>query len=551
MEAQIKSLENKIENLTHRLERVESALHLASPAPRPVNPTPANTTKSSSEKIIATTFDLPSIGTSRLLALVAVICFVLAGGFIIKLAIESGWLTAERQWASALLLGLSLCGFGRYFDRIEKNYRAYLSAAGIIILYLASYSSFLYFEILAAPLSLALGACTSLLALALFHFHKSEIFAILAVVGTYLGILLLGKAFTDIWLDSAYILLWAAIFSWFSTRFESRLVSLVAAYHGLGLFAYLYASETSSDALLLILGVQALQFCIFAIGVVQYSVLHQKKLSRAEAAAYFPLLCFFYGVSYHALNRLAPSLAPWIALIFASALLAAYQGTKKQLQMLDLSASQEMVNGFFAIVLFQAGYLELLPANTKPWLLPIFLVASYLAEQKKDFPKAAKIFQFLGIAISFFEFLKICSSLLDGSFANLPVAIVTIAIGFFYYLSRAKLIENRAIGFLTVINALAILALYRLAYPYGSLYVSLAWGIYSVIILAIGYIQKDISLARSSLLVLLAASLKAFLYDASQATTGVRIICLLLTGLLLYGTGYLFQKMASWKNIKQ
>src|SRR5687768_14691510 len=44
-------------------------------------------------------------GMSHLLAVVAVLCFVLAACFVVKLAVESGWLDRERQWALLVLFG--------------------------------------------------------------------------------------------------------------------------------------------------------------------------------------------------------------------------------------------------------------------------------------------------------------------------------------------------------------------------------------------------------------------------------------------------------------
>lgn len=100
--------------------------------------------------------------------------------------------------------------------------------------------------------------------------------------------------------------------------------------------------------------------------------------------------------------------------------------------------------------------------------------------------------------------------------------------------------------FLGLVHALCILALYRLTFDYGSLAVSLAWGIYSVAILIWGYLKRNTVLAKSSLLILTVTCLKALVYDAAQTSSGVRIASLMLTGAILYGAGYLFQKIKKW-----
>lgn len=73
-----------------------------------------------------------------------------------------------------------------------------------------------------------------------------------------------------------------------------------------------------------------------------------------------------------------------------------------------------------------------------------------------------------------------------------------------------------------------------------------AWELYSVAILTWGYLEKNPILAKSSLLVLTVTSLKALVYDVAQTPSVVRIASLILTGFILYGAGYLIQKIKKW-----
>lgn len=129
---------------------------------------------------------------------------------------------------------------------------------------------------------------------------------------------------------------------------------------------------------------------------------------------------------------------------------------------------------------------------------------------------------------------------------NVVPAFFTIVIGFFYYMKGARLVKNQEGLFLSLLHVISILSLYRLAFDYGSLAVTCAWGVYSIVILAFSYLKKHAIVAKSSLIVLMVTSLKALLYDASQASSGTRIASLMLTGVVLYGAGYLFQKISKW-----
>jgi hypothetical protein len=559
MEDRIRSLEEAVAQLASRIERLESLLRVRMPADRSAQPEPrpaaapavaaptGQTSAPSAPPAASAESAAGGLGMSHLLAVVAVVCFVLAGTFIVKLAIESGWLTPERQWALAVFLGFALCGAGRFLGAVERGYRSYLSAAGVVVLYIAAFASSLYFDLVSDEVSILLGMGVTALCLALFHFHRTDVFAIVAAVGTYASPILLGRGSPDFWLNAAFFLLWAAVFSWFSTFFRSRTLSLVASYLGLGVFALLHTSPRPEQIGAVIV-VETLQFAIFAWGVAHYSVRAEAPLTTGEAWSYFPILCFYYGLTYYFLNLLAPRLAPWLALGFAALLLAFYRRVRSRLESVDPLASRQIVYAFLSLVLFHAGYLEILPAQSKPWLLPLFLIVSYLSEQRGSFPKTARSLRFLVVAIGFFEFLKICSGLIAGRDTNaLVVGLATLAIGIVYYLQMGGLLQAKAGVFLAAVHVLAVLAGYRIAYPLGSLAVSLVWAAYAAVILGMGYSRRDALLARSSLSVLLVAALKALLYDASRAPTGVRILCLLLTGALLYGTGTLFQRMADWK----
>jgi hypothetical protein len=94
---------------------------------------------------------------------------------------------------------------------------------------------------------------------------------------------------------------------------------------------------------------------------------------------------------------------------------------------------------------------------------------------------------------------------------------------------------------------LAIMALYRLTDDIGSLAVSASWLFYGVAVICFAFARKDQLIARSAVFVLAFAAGKALLYDAASAPTLVRILCLLMTSVVLYGCGFFMRKMAAWK----
>jgi hypothetical protein len=81
-----------------------------------------------------------------------------------------------------------------------------------------------------------------------------------------------------------------------------------------------------------------------------------------------------------------------------------------------------------------------------------------------------------------------------------------------------------------------------------SLAVSASWLCYAALVIGYAFFLKDRIMADSAMMVLGIAAVKALLYDAASAPTLVRILCLLLTGMVLYVCGFLIKKIAAWRD---
>ena len=483
-----------------------------------------------------------------ILPVLAVVCFGLAGIFIVRLVIEAGWLTPLRQWGLLTSLGFLLMAFGLFVDKVEKSYRSYASAAGVIILYISCFSSFLYFNITTAALAQALAGAVSILCFYLITYYKTETFVIISVVGTYLSPILLSKE-SDLIFLSGFFLIWAGLYSRAATYLKNRALTLLASYLGLGVFAYLNLSIVDSIDLVNVILVQSIQFMIYAGGVYFYSIKNNDPLSKNEAIAYLPILLFFYGTIYFFLYKYNSLLAPWISLGLAGFIYFLYWRARQAVSNIE---SQTLVHSFLAVVFFHSGYMELISASSKPWLLPLMLLAILLNKEKENNKEISTAFKVLFFIVGLNEFLALCFHLISSdNFINVLISIFTIFLGFLYYLrssKSSKLIHNREGLFLSLIHILCILSIYRIAYVGGSLAISTGWGLYSLVILLFGYKSRNEVMAKSSLIVLAVTCLKALLYDAGSAPSGVRIFTLLMTGVILYGAGYLFQKINKWES---
>ena len=158
---------------------------------------------------------------------------MLAATYFLKLVYDSGWLTPERQIGLAVLAGIALIVVGLQLARVDRPYAGYLPAVGVVVLYAAVYAAHAYYHMLqAVPAIFAVGAVT-LLSIWLHRRFEQTMFAIFAVVGTYVFPLLIEARSTSITDLIIYFGAWGLLFSLASVLEGKRTIYLFALYFSL------------------------------------------------------------------------------------------------------------------------------------------------------------------------------------------------------------------------------------------------------------------------------------------------------------------------------
>lgn len=482
------------------------------------------------------------------LGLIGALCFVLAAGFIIKLSIETGWLTPARQIGIAVLFGLSLIAVGFRLMKSDRGYASLLPAAGIVVLYLSAFAGHLLYQLVTLELALASVALVSGLCIWLYTEIKHDIYAVTAAVGTYLAPAILGFPTSDDF-TIHYYLLASFAFATISIWVQSRTLTVVASYlaiimtTGTGL-ASPPRNETIAYTLLM-------HFLIFVSGTYLYSRHAKKGLTTNEAWSFFPVLLIFYAAEFYFVSKFASDQAPWISLGAAGLILGMYLLARIRLAD-NAVGSRPMIVGFLTVVLFHSAYLELLPMQARPWLF-VLAVLALAAIPLKAIPKTSGDYRFpiaMAAVVLAIEFVSMCFHLITVRELDwLPVSLLSLTGLWALIVMKSEYFESSGNSQIVLGSAhlLALLGLYRLVFDHGSLAVSAAWLSYAVSVIGFGFFRKDSLMAKSAVFVLGFAAAKALLYDAASAPTVVRIFCLLLTGAALYGSGFLMRKIESWK----
>lgn len=540
-----------IKILYKRLERIEAHLGLSASTSvaQPVDG--RNETKTFEPEASISSSPVTSFSSASLLGVVAVICLVVASIFIIRLAIESGWLTPARQVGLTTVVGMVLVFAGVFLEPKDSKYASLLSAAGVIVLYIATLGANIYFGLIHTAIAVIFAGIISLLSIWLFSIFRNDLFAVCAAIGSYVSPVVLGFEwgnFSDI---ALYFLGWSTCFSIISIFVRSRSLVLVASYFGVGLLGFLSIVGRYPESSLSFIAIsQLLQFVILLLGLVGYSIANKVALSKSEALLLYPALLFFYVSEYSVLETAFQDKAPFIMLLVAALVVAAYLAGKKFVA--DILASKSLVEGFAAIAILHSLYIEILTDAQRPLLL-IALLALSLYRSKDSQSTLSSMAAILSlIVVMVVEYGSVTLNLID-SFASsnesLWIAYGCVISGLLLLkgISESRKATTKFSTLLFILgHSLLVAVLYATVADAGSLALSMAWLCYAGLVLFIGFRLFNAPLAKSSLAVLFFSVAKVFLYDVANASPVIRILCLFLTAGVLYGCGWVLRIIERW-----
>lgn len=471
--------------------------------------------------------------------------FVMAAAYLIRLGIDSGWLTPLVQVAAAVAGGLLLMVAGFRLRDSNPRYAGYLPACGIVILFLAIYGAHLFYGLISAKAAIlfVIGVCA--LSLWLCRVFASDLYALFAVAGSYSAPFLLASAGGSITDLVIYYSAWSVVFSIYAIWCGWRLIYLLALYLALIGFDAIWQTHAPKEWLAA-LSFQTVQFVIFGIATVVFSVRQLQPLDEAAALLHLPPLLLFYALQYLVLNQHMPGLAPWVS--FASvAVVGLLYLVARRMSQEPLPGGELLLWCYLAVVLFHAGYLEAWPSDWAPWasfiLVPVALWIT-LKRVGGALPMWA-LWAAVG-AIFLLNYVRVVG---DFRLAHVPghhlLASAYAAMLYLGYALVSRKEGRRETRTLLVyaghVSAMAA-AVHLLGAP---IVVSTAWGVLALACLGISMGRSDRLLGQSSLWVFGATAGKVLLYDLRGAQPLARIISLVVLGVTFYVGGMFYQRLAA------
>jgi hypothetical protein len=533
-------IEKRFAKVEWRLARIESQLaRSAGAAPaagaKPAAPKAPPPKPDSGER--------PSLVTS-ILGWGGAVALVLAAAYLIRLAIESGWLTPVRQVALAAISGLAMIAAGLLLRNVNRQYAGLLPAGGVVILFLSIYGAHLFYGFVAAAPATVAVIVVCLMSLWLCRTFESDLYALFAVAGSYSAPLLIAGApsITDLVI---YFSAWGVVFSVFSIWHGRRLIYLLALYLALIVFDYLFRNK-APDAWAAALTFQTVQFAIFGTATVVFTVRNKSPLDPAAAWGHLPPLLIFYFLQYALLKRHLPEIAPWIA-VGSGAVVAALYGTARAVMQRPLPGGEFLLWAYVALVLFHAGYIESVPYQWAPWVAFAVMPVAALVTLRHGSGFQASWPVWVAVIVVFaINYLRV---VFDADLRSVP-ARSWLAIAYaaqlyvgYYFMRNQEPAKGIATLVLLAGHVCAMAAALHLLDE--GIVESTAWGVIALACLGLSLWQRDRVLAQSSLFVFGAAAAKVLLYDLGGASPLTRIVSLVVLGVTFYLGGLLYQRLVA------
>lgn len=537
-------LEQKLEKLESRLLHLEKMLGVTDKAAalqKPVAPV------APSEMPRAKTTQPSPLESMSFLGTAGILFLVMAAIYLVKLAVDSGWLTPVRQIVLAMALGFSLIVAGLKIKIKDREYLSYLPAAGCVILFLTALGGCLVHKLYDPLLALLFCGLVSLGCILIYERIQLFPYLILSAAGSYLiPFSFTGAIQGD--LIQNYFLVVSVTYTVIAVILDTRPINALAAYFALFTTAVVGFSQpdlVAPGAVYL-----ALQAIIFMSGTLFHTLSLQRPMGTQQSMLYFPLILFFYGLEYSFLDRLVPEIAPYAAIGFAGALLALYASLKARLPSGTRLPSEDILFSSAAIILTHAVYYVITPEQYQPlFFMVLFGIALYFYHQAawpENWQLFRKILKTIGLGLAAWNYAMVLLALLNKDESIWMASGFMISVGLLGVLKFSTAFKKQQSDIPAILytpHVLMASSLYAILKPFGSFAVSFGWALYALAVLAYGYTTKDKAFARSSLVILILATLKAFFYDLSGANTGARVACLLVTGALLYLSGWMFRKI--------
>ncbi len=485
-------------------------------------------------------FEVPSV--ARVLGIGGSLALVSAGVYIIKLCIDSGWLTPERQVILVALAGLALLFSSFFFPKIDQKYATSMSVCGLTLNYLAIGGAADYYHLIGHGMAMALIMGVTVLGLYVSQAMQSVMLSYVATLAIYTAPFSLQKAFSSDLNLALFCLLWGVIFCLQASMLKRRSVYLAALY--LGLWNFHMSREGAPHGTVVFF--QFAQLIIFGLGMLGFSFRHKTAMTRGETYAHLPALVLYYILQADVARSIRPGyefLLPALSIVVVFLFFRLAERLLKG----QSEAGALMVSTLAGILLLHAynaapGITDQIQCYLGLCILPILALAHSAQFPFKKFwplPVALGI-----IALNAAPFALISEQV--PSWVSLVFAAEIYAA--FVALRQVPQRQSAMLLVLYIGHIYSMIALYKAINH--EIKTSVVWGLLAVGWFIYAKFIKSPKVAQAALILYSAAGFKLLVLDLGDSEPVVKIFALITVGAAFFLGGWIYQRIVREQTAK-
>lgn len=528
---QLNELIKAINNLDHRLKVIENQVGVQAPRPASsVETTPPPLPRQ----------EKTEVKSGNLLGIIGVGCLIVAMILLIKFSIDSGWLTPVRQLILAGLFGGSLIAAPFIFQSKEKDYLSLLPAGGVVILHLTVYGGVYLHKLIESLAATGMIWAIGLLSLWLLTLFMDDVYAILAIAGTYTGAFLVKDSFTSLLPVATHMIIWDAIFVGYAIKLQKRSIITITAYFALGLVCFFgFSAESLSHGMAGELAViQFIHMLIIMAGTAVYSVRHHP-LTEDEVGQLLPVFVFFYGIEYYYLNKIDPNFASAFSLFFSVLLLGSYLFAKKKVKNTTEITSDSIIGLAVMMFFHSIFFVELDDLGKIIFGFVVLIIFSLFSTRMLKAPfKSTSVM--CGMIIFYSMVLVLQSDELSKNLGIFFAILYGVTLFTGYTTSKVSFS-------LIVAHVMMIVGLLRIGTLIGEIWSGPLCALYAFLLLIFSVKTHDKFMASTSLPVVLFAIARFMIFNFGELSQGERIISLIAMGVVIYASGFVYRKVGRYE----
>jgi uncharacterized membrane protein len=313
-------------------------------------------------RLPATEIDWESLIGRRALGWIAVVLMIFGAAFFLRYAIQNQWIGPLGRVALAAAAGMALTIGGRvYYGRGWPNFAAMLTAAGLVLFYLATYTAFGFYHLIPQDRAAVFLFCIVVESMALAVVYDRMALALMAILGGLLTPVLMRSEHDQYVAFFTYLVILDAGVVVLATWRDWPTIATVALLGTQALFWPWHAANIHPEKRLAALVFQVVVFALFLVhGLIAQHVRRRvgwQELGRWLANASLAFLAFYV--------LLRPEYEPWLGSL-AVALAGLYAGLARWM----LGRRREDDELFLATLAIAAGFIALaFPVQADaPWI---------------------------------------------------------------------------------------------------------------------------------------------------------------------------------------